>query len=63
MQASVRGTDDNVRSENLFPLDQRLLSRILPRQVEFGARASGGHRSARMMSGIPMAMGISQYMK
>ncbi len=27
------------------------------------ARANGGHRSARTMSGIPTAMGISQYMK
>jgi hypothetical protein len=27
------------------------------------ARANGGHRSARTMSGIPTARGISQYMK
>jgi len=26
-------------------------------------RANGGHRSARTMSGIPTAIGISQYMK
>lgn len=32
-------------------------------EIPARARANGGQRSARTMSGIPTAMGISQYMK
>lgn len=55
--------EPTMRSENLVSLDQPWRPRIYRATWKSGARANGGHRSARAMSGIPTAIGISQYMK
>ena len=46
--------------EGSMSCDRRILIDV---QTPALARANGGHRSARTMSGIPMAAGISQYVK